>query len=69
MTQQQIVLRHLQDYKQITTWDAFREYGITRLSQYIMLLRREGLDISSNDTACTNRYGRKVHFTTYILED
>lgn len=62
-----MVERHLRDFEKITTWEAFENYGITRLSQYIMLLRREGMNIESVSTTRTNRYGKPVTFATYTL--
>jgi len=67
MTQQQTVERHLKDFGEITTWLAFTDYGVTRLSQYIMLLRKEGMNIHSEPTTKTNRYGKEVNFVTYQL--
>lgn len=46
-TQKQQVLDHLKKYGYITTMTAFNKYKITRLSQYIMLLRRAGHQIKS----------------------
>lgn len=44
-TQKQKILKHLQSKKRITTMDAFSKYGITRLSEYIRILREEGFNI------------------------
>ena len=33
--------------KPITSWDAITLYRITRLSQYILILRKEGINIES----------------------
>lgn len=40
--QKDMVLHHLLKHGSITSWDAIQLYGITRLSQYIYLLRKEG---------------------------
>lgn len=68
MTQKQMVLQHLKDEGNITTWEAFSEYGITRLSQYIMELRNEGHLIAGTPGHAINRYGKKVHFCIYKME-
>lgn len=68
MTQCDRILRHLEDFGQITTMDAFHDYGITRLSGRIFDLRKAGYDISSTTTEGLNRYGETTHFTTYSLE-
>jgi len=39
------IRNHFKKYKSITSWTAISKYHITRLSQYILLLREEGMDI------------------------
>lgn len=68
MTQCDRILRHLQDYGEITTMDAFQDYGITRLSGRIFELRQRGHTIVSVHTPFTNRYGEKKYYATYRLE-
>jgi len=67
MTQEQRVLRHLEDKGTITTWEAFMEYGITRLSGKIYELRQKGYDIQGDLVGNVNRYGEKVRFMEYRL--
>lgn len=55
--------------KGVTSLDAFKHFGITRLSAIIFNLRKKGLNISSNKYAIKNRYGEKVYFSRYILEE
>lgn len=53
----------------ITSLYCFKEFGITRLSAIIYILRhRYNLAISSNRFAIKNRYGEKVYFSRYKLE-
>ncbi len=68
MTQKDRVLRHLQDYGSITTWEAIQDYGITRLSQMILLLRQQGLNVQDEWLSAKNRYGEQARFKKYILE-
>ena len=35
------ILNHLKDFGSITSWEAIKDYGCTRLSHYIWLLRKE----------------------------
>ena len=51
------ILRHLRDYGTITSWEAIQEYGCTRLSHYIYLLKKDGHTITGVDEPFTNRYG------------
>ena len=69
ITQEDRVLRHLQQFGHITSWEAIKEYGITRLSAKIFNLRREGYDITNTMKFVKNRYGEPVHFVEYHLEN
>lgn len=69
MTQKERILNHLEKYGSITSWEAIREYGITRLSQYIYLLRNENHLIVDEIENSINRFGEKVHYKKYILKE
>ena len=62
------ILKYIRDFGSITTFEAFTELGCTRLSEYIRQLRLEYnvLDKWINDT---NRYGEKVQYKKYWLEE
>ncbi len=61
LTQKQVVLNHLQKEGTLTSWAAIQRYGITRLSEYIRQLRREGWNVISTDKQVeTTRYGKTV---------
>ena len=62
------ILRHLQDYGSITSLEAIQEYGCTRLSHYIWLMRRKNnIDVKDETISTKNRYGEKVPFKKYFL--
>jgi len=65
--QMESVLRHLKDFEKITSFEAFMEYGTTRLSDKIYRLRKRGHNIVSLPTVTTNRYGDRVNYATYKL--
>lgn len=69
ITQFELVKNHLEKYKEITTWTAFKRYGVTRLSDIIYRLRKQGLNIKSINTTKINRYGNVCNFSIYTLED
>lgn len=62
------ILNHLKTYGSITTWEAIKEYGCTRLSHYIWVLRSANYDIKDEWIHTKNRYGDKVQYKKYILE-
>ena len=55
MTQLQQVKNHLLEHGKITSWGAITNYHITRLSEYIRILREEGLDISMTRVNVKNK--------------
>lgn len=62
------ILKHLIMNGSITTWEAIKEYGCTRLSHYIYVLRKEHF-IVDEWIHTTNRYGDKVKYKKYILAE
>ena len=62
MTQNERVLRHMQDFGGISSMEAFQDYGVTRLSARISDLRKDGHKISAKRCTSWNRYGDKVSF-------
>ena len=63
------VLNHLRVYGEIDSITAIREFGNTRLSATIHLLRQDGYNIESVNTPGKNRYGDTIHFVTYVLKE
>lgn len=60
------VLKYLQAYGSITSWEAIKEFGATRLSAIIFNLRKEGHPIISEDVHDRNRFGNPVTYARYI---
>jgi len=67
MNQMKTVRKYLEDGNSLTSMEAFRKWGITRLSDKIFKLRQTGLQIDSIPTEGKNRFGDTVHFSTYRL--
>ena len=66
MNKTQKVLEHLQQKGSITSWEAIKEYGATRLSAIVFNLRDKGYEIDTNMEEFTDRYGDKSRFAKYI---
>lgn len=69
MTQTQAVLDWLKSGDTISSFEAFKELGVTRLSAIIFRLRQKGYHITSVDEKTTNRFGGTVTFSRYKLEE
>ena len=65
----ELILKHLQEHGSITSLEAIQKYKCTRLSQYILLLRKEGYKIKNEDVPFVHSVtGRKAVYTRYWLE-
>lgn len=63
------VLEYLKEKGSITSWEAIKEFGNTRLSASIFLLREEGYNIETTFENAKNRYGDKISYAKYILKE
>lgn len=61
------VLKYMEDFGYITTFEAFTELGCSRLSEYIRQIR-QFKDIDDEWVHTTNRYGEKVQYKKYWLK-
>lgn len=68
ISQKEMILKHLKE-SSITSFEAFMDYGITRLSSIIHVLRGEGYTIISIPKKHTNRFGGKVTYAEYKLAE
>lgn len=69
MTKTEKVRLHLIEKGSITSWEAIMEYGATRLSAIIYILRNQGMNIINERIKFTDRFGSKSSYVKYILED
>ena len=61
---------HLIKYGTITSWEAIKEYGATRLSAIIYTLRhKRGMDIRNERVNFVDRFGTKSHYDIYVYEE
>ena len=68
MTKTSAVMTHLQEYGSITSWEAIKEYGATRLSAIIYNLRHKyEMNIQNEMVEFTDRFGNKAMYAKYIL--
>ena len=65
-TQSDAILWHLKEHGEITSWEAIKEYGATRLSGIIFVLRKNGYDIQSLPYPVKTRFGRNTTIAKYV---
>lgn len=64
------VINHLREYKSITSLEAIKKYGATRLSGIIYVLRDRGFVISTEIIYKKNKYGNMTRYAVYhLIED
>jgi hypothetical protein len=64
--QQKRVLDYMKDGNAITSLDAFRELGITRLASVIYDLKNDGHLIASRRKTVENRFNEKCSISEYF---
>lgn len=61
------IIEYMKEHNGITSQDAFKHLGITRLSARIMELRESGYNISTIMIDGQNRFGELVRYGFYKL--
>ena len=70
MTQNEMVYDYLKKYGSITTYEAFTELFITRLSARIFDIKEQyNVKLKEEWITKKNRYGKTCSFKKYILEE
>ena len=64
-SQSDAILWHLKTYGSITSYEAIKEYGATRLSAIIFNHRKEGYNIDSLPLTKKTRFGRNTTIAKY----
>jgi len=67
MAQKDRVLNYLKTGNSITTFNAYNELGITRISARIFELRKDGHDIISKTLKVLNRFGEVCTINSWSL--
>lgn len=67
MTQNERIMRHLEEVGNITQLEAMKEYGIMHLASRISELRKQGYPIYRTLETSKNRYGESVTYARYSL--
>lgn len=63
------VAEHLINHGTITSMEAIKAYGDTRLSDTIYRLKKHGFNIETNMVSELDRYNRVVEFAQYELKE
>jgi hypothetical protein len=68
LSQNELVLKHLQEVGSLTSLEAIQKYGITRISARVYDLRERGHDVQTELIQVPNRRGKIVRAGLYYLD-
>lgn len=69
INQCELILKYLNDFGSITTFESYTELGITRLPSRIFDLKQRGYKFEEEWVSKKNRYGKMISFKKYILQN
>ncbi len=69
LNQRERVLKYIADFGYITSWQAYKDLGITQLATRIKELKDIGYQFKTENVKTTNRYGKPSHYYRYYLID
>ena len=69
VTQKEMILKYLQDFGSISSWDAYADLGITQLGARIFELKEKGYIFKKERVKKLNRYGKEIAFDKYSLAE
>lgn len=67
--QQDAVLDYIKQNGSISSMEAFKDLGVTRLSAIIFNLKKNGHKLKSFPERSRNRYGAPIRYSRYFLNE
>lgn len=68
MTQKERIVKYINDFGSITSFQAYSDLGITQLGARIFELKKLGYRFKTENKRSKNRYGENVHYIEYGWE-
>lgn len=69
MTQCEMIVKYMQDFGSITSFEAMQYLGVMRLASRITDLRKNGYAIKKDVVTSKNRYGKTIYYVRYSLDN
>lgn len=69
INQKQRVINYIREFGSITSFEAYKDLGITQLGARIDQLKKEGYEFKTEWQTSKNRFGESVSFKKYYLAD
>ena len=68
-TQKERIIDYIIQFGSISSWEAYKDLGITQMGARIDQLKRDGFHFETKWEQGINRYGEKTTFKRYYLVD
>ena len=69
ITQRQRIINYIREFGSITSYEAYKDLGITQLATRIKELKEEGYKFKTEWNSDKNRFGEAISYKKYYLED
>lgn len=69
ITQKDRIINYIREFGSISSWEAYKDLGITQLGARIDQLKKEGYEFRTEWKSSTNRFGEKTEYKRYYLVD
>ena len=69
ITQRDRVINYIREFGSISSWEAYKDLGITQLATRIKELKEQGYEFRTEWESSTNRFGEKTDYKRYYLAD
>ena len=69
MTQRERVTKYINEFGSISSLEAFRDLGVTRLADVVFKMKKDGIEFNTQTEKSINRYGDAVYFARYSFKE
>lgn len=69
ITQRDRVINYIREFGSISSWEAYKDLGITQLATRIKELKEQGYEFKTEWESSTNRFGERTDYKRYYLAD
>lgn len=69
INQRQRIINYIREFGSITSYDAYKDLGITQLATRIKELKEQGYEFTTKWESRENRYKEKTDYKRYYLVD
>lgn len=69
ISQKQRIINYIRQFGSISSWEAYKDLGVTQLATRIKELKEQGYEFRTEWENSTNRFGERTDYKRYYLVD